>query len=239
MRSRTNLCVAIALIVLALRAAHADEPLQTAIDEFKVSAIPVADAIATLQEKSRQNIVVNWNALKTKQIDLSTPITVGLTDATLEQVMLIVCASLDPEQKLGITFTDEDGVVYLSTKDDIKQRGEAKPLPARGDEAAAEQTDELLNRRMPEINFNQTGVSDVLEFVKDITQLDIQVNWDALEKAGIKTQSPVTVRVRDLSLRRTLRLVLENLAGDPDAKLDYVVDGDHILISTRDDLMKK
>lgn len=237
MRIRTSLCVAIVSILLVRTVALA-QPLEAKIAEVKFSAVPFADVIAQLQETSAQNLSVNWKALEARGINRATAVTVDLNDVTLEQALADICASLDRDKKAGITFKDDDGVVCISTGEDLAKRDKAEPLPARGNEPAAQQTDEMLNRQMPEINFNQIAVRDAIEFIHDVAQLQIEVNWDALEKAGIKNTSPTTIRVKNLSLRRTLRLLLDDVGGDRE-KLDYVVDGDHILVSTREDLLKK
>ena len=236
MRIRTSLCVAISSI-LWVQVALA-QPLEAKIGEAKFSGVPLADVIAQLQETSAQNIFVNWKALEAKHIDRATPVTVDLHDVTLEQVLGEICTSLDKDKKAGLTFKDDDGVACVSTAEDLEKRAKADPLPARGNEAATQQTDESLNRMMPEINFNQIAVRDAVEFLKDITTIPIEVNWNAVEKAGIKKASPTTIRIKNLSLRRTLRLLLDDVGGDGE-KLDYVIDGDHILISTREDLLKK
>ncbi|MBC8105248.1 MAG: hypothetical protein H7Z14_01565 [Anaerolineae bacterium] len=79
----------------------------------------------------------------------------------------------------------------------------------------------------------------MIEFLKDIAQLSIDVNWDALNEAGAKKDTPVTMWIRDLPLERALRMLTEELGGSAIEPISYVVDGDKIVISTVKDLGKK
>lgn len=243
MRMCLYLCVAVTSI-LCIHAAQAQvaatQPasLGVHVGQTKVSAIPLADVIALLGEKTHESLYVNWKALEAAGIDRNTKVTVDLEDATLADALKAICDSLDPEQKGVVAFTDDDGVAYLSTGADAHKHAKVTPLPPRGDEVLAKQTVEALDRLMPEINFNQIAASDAIEFVKDITQLSIEVNWDALNEAGIKKATPVTIRIRNLPLHRALRMLLEDVGGGGEL-LSYVVDGDKIRISTAKDLAKK
>jgi hypothetical protein len=244
MRMCLCLCVVVASILFASSAYAQPSPttkpsaLTVNVGEVKASDTALADVMEMLRDKSSATLFVNWKMLEAAGIDRGTKVTVDLDDATLEQALKAICSSLDKEKKGIVAFADRNGVAYLSTADDAKKHETPEPLPSRGDAELAKQTAEALERALPEINFNSIATGDALEFLKDITKLSIEVNWDALEKAGIKRDTPVTLRIRNLPVNEALRLLLDEISngGEP---LNYVVDGNKVLISTDKDLRKK
>ncbi|MBC8105247.1 MAG: hypothetical protein H7Z14_01560 [Anaerolineae bacterium] len=160
MRICLYFCAAVASILFVC-AAHAQpaatqpSPLSAHIGEFKVSDARLSVAIATLRDKMRESLVVNWNVLEVAGVERKSRVTVYLEDATLAEALKAICNSLDPEKKGVIAFTDADGVVYVSTAQDADKHAQTTPFAPRGDEAMARQTVEALQRPLPEINFNQ------------------------------------------------------------------------------------
>lgn len=243
MRMYLFACVAINSILFvqvaqAQPAATQPSPMHAHVGEVNLSDVRLSVAIETLRDRTREAVVVNWTALEATGIERKSRVTVELPDATLGEALKAVCNSIDPHEKGLITLTNDDGVLYVSTAQDAEKHAKVTPFPPRGDEAMATQTVEALQRPLPEINFNQIAASDVIAFLKDITQLSIDVNWDALNEVGAKKDTPVTMRIRDLPLERALRMLAEELGGSATEPVSYVVDGDKILISTARDLAK-
>jgi hypothetical protein len=104
-----------------------------------------------------------------------------------------------------------------------------EPNPAN--QAAAAQ----LNRTLPEVRFDNIAFADVLDFLRDVTNANIFVNWRAVEAAGIDRNSPVNARLRDVKFSKALETVLRDV-GSGKGKLGYVVDEGVITISTESDL---
>jgi beta-lactamase regulating signal transducer with metallopeptidase domain len=93
----------------------------------------------------------------------------------------------------------------------------------------------LLKRRLPEIKLENTAFGDVIDFLRDVTGANIVVNWRDLESAGIDRDAAVTLRVRDITLDKALRLVLDDV-GTGAANLSYVADDNVISIATAQSL---
>ncbi|CAN5392856.1 hypothetical protein BH09PLA1_BH09PLA1_04080 [soil metagenome] len=235
--------VGVLMLCIARLAAAGPTTQPSALDQrvgdLKVSKAPLADVVDALRDTGAKSIDVNWTALATAGIDKETLVTLDLTEPTVAQVIKAISAGLEGDKKDVIACIDEEGTVYISTREDVKTRRVSEPIPTRGDAIAAAKTTEALGRVLPEVNFNSIGAGDVVEFLANITQLKIDANWDALEAAGARKDTAVTLRIRNHTVKRVLRLLLDDIGGSTGAKLDYVVDGDHVLISTRDDLLKK
>ncbi len=102
---------------------------------------------------------------------------------------------------------------------------------AQNDQARVnDQTRALLERRLPMINFQDTALYDVMEFLRDVSGANVHVNWKALEAAGIKRDGTVTLKLRDVSLRKVLNLVLSEAGSG----LTYMIDEGVIEITTRE-----
>src|SRR5258706_11387111 len=65
-----------------------------------------------------------------------------------------------------------------------------------------------LNRLLPEVKFQGSTLKDCFEFLRDVSGANIHVNWRALEAAGVTGDTPVNVRLREVSLRKVLTVLL-------------------------------
>ena len=93
--------------------------------------------------------------------------------------------------------------------------------------AAAQAT---LDRLLPELTFDEVAFADVIDFLRDITNANIFVNWRAVEGAGIDRNAPVSVRLRQVAFGKALEVVLDGVGGD-EVDLSYEVDRGVITIS--------
>jgi hypothetical protein len=82
-----------------------------------------------------------------------------------------------------------------------------------------------LNRVMPAIDFRGIPLKDAIDFLRDVSAANIHVNWRALEAAGIAQDTTINVKLRQVSLRKVLTLVLSEAAAGNTALTFYVDDG--------------
>ena len=71
-------------------------------------------------------------------------------------------------------------------------------------------------------------LTEVVEYLKDRHGIDVQLDRPALEEAGIAPETPVSKRLKGISLKSVLKLMLDDL------KLTYVVKNEVLLITTPD-----
>src|SRR5437762_849899 len=89
-----------------------------------------------------------------------------------------------------------------------------------------------LSQNLPTMNFSGVAFADVIDFLRDVSGANIHVDWKILEAAGIGKDAPVNLRLRSVSLRKVLGLVLRE-AGGGDV-LTFYADGGVIEITTRE-----
>jgi hypothetical protein len=72
-----------------------------------------------------------------------------------------------------------------------------------------------LNRSLPEMKFDGVALVDAIDFIRDITDANIVVNWKALEGAGVNKDTVVNLKLRNVTLKKALsRLLSEASAGE-------------------------
>ena len=71
-------------------------------------------------------------------------------------------------------------------------------------------------------------MSDVIDYLKTLHGIEIQIDKKALDDVGIGSSSPVTRNLKGISLRSALRLMLR------DMDLTYMIENEVLLITTPD-----
>ncbi|HET6883149.1 MAG TPA: DUF4974 domain-containing protein [Pirellulales bacterium] len=77
-----------------------------------------------------------------------------------------------------------------------------------------------------ELDFREQPLSDVIEYLKQRHEIEIQLDNKALTDAGIGTDAPITRSVKGIPLRSALNLILSDL------DLTYVVQNGVLTITT-------
>jgi uncharacterized membrane protein YgcG len=90
-----------------------------------------------------------------------------------------------------------------------------------------------LDRPVPEIKFNGSSLSDVIDFLADATAANISVDWKALDAAHIAKDTPITLKMSSqIPLHKVLKLVLDQAAGS--GVLTFYVDEGVIEITSQE-----
>jgi type II secretory pathway component GspD/PulD (secretin)/tetratricopeptide (TPR) repeat protein len=93
----------------------------------------------------------------------------------------------------------------------------------------------LENKRIP-TNFNDTPLSSVVEFVRSITNLNIDVNWTSLEGKGIDQNTPVTLNLSSVPVKTVLDKVLEKVGQDPGNGAAWSINSGVLTIASREEI---
>ena len=81
-----------------------------------------------------------------------------------------------------------------------------------------------------ELNFDQIALTDAVEYFRDLTGLNIDVNWKALEEVGLSKDTPVSLRLRGVKVGVAIQKTLD--AAGP-GLLGFYVDDSVVHITTR------
>jgi len=94
------------------------------------------------------------------------------------------------------------------------------------DENAAEKKIRCALASPTAIEFIETPLQDVVDFIKEFHEIEIQIDTRALGDVGIGSDTPITRNVMGITLRSALRLMLREL------DLTYVIQDEVLLITT-------
>jgi type II secretory pathway component GspD/PulD (secretin)/tetratricopeptide (TPR) repeat protein len=151
----------------------------------------------------------------------------------------------DREFEKVLNAADEKRIPYsdiVHYSDDWPTLSEQRDQEVKADRGEGDEDQALqaqLDRHLPEVRFNANALSDVIDFLRDVSGANIYVDWKALEAASIARDAPVTAKLRDIKFSKALELIFKSVEGDDDDhKLGYTVDEGVITISTRKELNK-
>ena len=98
--------------------------------------------------------------------------------------------------------------------------------------AQAGPVNRTLDRSLPEMKFTGVTFGEAIDFLRDVSGLNIHVNWKALEPQNVTADTPVNIRVRAVSMRKVLNLLLSEASGGD--TLAWYVDGGVIEVTTKE-----
>ena len=117
-----------------------------------------------------------------------------------------------------------------------------KPFDARagGETEVDREVRKKLDAEIPKLDFDEIELSDVVEFLREVSGANIYVKWKALAFESVEQSTTVNVHLRKVKLRKALQTILDDLsAGEAGAGLGYVISDGVITISTKSDLAKR
>lgn len=89
----------------------------------------------------------------------------------------------------------------------------------------------LMDTVLPNTVMHDVPMRDAVQYLRNMTNANIFVNWNALETAGISNITPVTLHLRNVTMRKIVSVMLQE--ASPGATLvDYVSDN-VLTITTR------
>lgn len=95
----------------------------------------------------------------------------------------------------------------------------------------------LLRLPVSKVEFHGEPLDSVLDQLADATGINFYVRWSALEVLGIERDTPISLKLENVSFATVLRLVLQE-AGGPDAQTAFKADGELLTISSQEDLAR-
>jgi hypothetical protein len=90
----------------------------------------------------------------------------------------------------------------------------------------------ILNATLTELRLENAPLSEAIEYLRDVTNANIHVNWRAIEEIGIARDTTINIRLRGVPVRKVLTLVLSEASHDN--QLAYYVNQNVIEITTRE-----
>jgi hypothetical protein len=160
---------------------------------------PLQDICAFLRDASGANVYLDQQALKEKQVDPQAPVTMDLDDVSVATALELIADSLSGG--LGVVY--EDGVAMITNL----PPGAARPGWQSDGSPASQRTVAALEKT-GDYSFESRPLVDVVDFVRDSTQLNLFLNRRSLSDAGIAPDAPVSINLKGVPHRTALKLIL-------------------------------
>jgi len=91
-----------------------------------------------------------------------------------------------------------------------------------------------LAETMSELRFEGLPMQDVMQFVRDVSSVNVYVFWRPLASAGVTPSTPVTVNLKNVPLNAALRTILRS--AEKSGRAGYMVKDNVVIVSTEEDL---
>jgi len=93
-----------------------------------------------------------------------------------------------------------------------------------------------LGQTVRELKVDAVGLERVINYLRDVSGTNIVVNWNILEAAGVGKDTPISLQVRELTLRKMLQLVLD--LASPQTQLTFTIDANVLQITSQEEADK-
>jgi len=148
-------------------------------------------------------------------------------------------ANLVGVEEAKVPWYKDDGFRYPKNWAEVSERrkrfGAGAGAGSEMDRLAREKLAEVLG----ELNFQNATLETVIAQLRAINDLNIQVNWNALEFAGIDRDTEITLQLKGITLEKALRVILDDAQALVGIPLSYVLDQGVLTVSTDDDLQQQ
>lgn len=111
----------------------------------------------------------------------------------------------------------------------------APPTPGSGSAGAPRgevNMDRAMQMRVPAVEFSGVPIDDIFSFMRDVANLNLYVNWPALEAVGIDRSTPIQLKLRNIRMGKVLDLAL-NQASAGGVPLTWYVSDNIVYITTK------
>ncbi len=97
-----------------------------------------------------------------------------------------------------------------------------------------------VRKVIKDAEFKDMPFEEFVEWLERTTKVTVIVRWKLLEKAGIDRTQPITLKLKNVPLRRIIELVLDQLKrDDPSVRLAAKADDNTLILSTARDLYRE
>ncbi len=205
------------------------------IDVPAIANMPLEKALQQYARECRLNFAIDWQALRLAGVTSQKPISVPGGKMSIAQ-MLDLAARSASAGNTGLAWRVVGEEIFISTQMRVLLANQMGSLPIfatppsmtagatsrpAGQSARSDRSD-----GGKEISFDNLPLSAVLDNFRDTSKVNFHVNWRSLELAGITPDTPVTLKVRDVSIARGMDLVFDGINAGKDrmSSVYWIVD---------------
>jgi type II secretory pathway component GspD/PulD (secretin)/tetratricopeptide (TPR) repeat protein len=95
----------------------------------------------------------------------------------------------------------------------------------------------LQSKRIP-ANFNENPLSAVMAYIEQVANVNMDVDWAALETKGIERDTPVTLKLTNVTIETVLDRIMEKVSPDSMSGAAWAVQNGVLTVSSREAINK-
>jgi hypothetical protein len=177
---------------------------------------PLSDVVDYLKDLHKVEIQFDYRALAGKVTQAqpweSPPITMNLKRLSLQSALRLMLRQQDMD------YVIRDEVLLITTSRAATAMDQGRPDLRTPAMVAAEKRLAAALASPTQIEFVDTPLKDVVDYLKDLHHIEIQFDEKALKGVGIDESTPVTRDLRGVSLRSALSAILGDLGLDSEIR---------------------
>jgi len=237
MNKLLTVCIAPALLLSLTgpgapgRAAAAErrdprQAMKRVVTDFNISATLI-DALARYEKLAGVRFLVDWAELARVGIARTDRVSFRAERSTLAGLMDRTMAALKPVGGKPVWYADKKTVNVTTRSALLLLYRQARAATGTAPRATSGGFD-----------FEEIPLTDVINLFRELTGVSFHVNWKALALVGVDKQTPVTLKIRNVSYARALDLVVKQLVASPSrlGSVYWIIDDGVVHISTGDAL---
>jgi hypothetical protein len=197
----------------------------------------LAEALNSVAKASSLTIAVDWDALRPAGIGPDSLVRAEGKGLTAAQAIDLVLARVE-NLPTPLSWYEQDGVVRITTQQTHLLRRRLEANIAGMPYVRATARPDHLSATLPIMELQGIQLGDAIEVTRMATGLNVFVNWNALRKAGIEKDTPISLTARNIPVAKALDLILDSLnagRGVMDSAY-WVIDDGVVVISTGEEL---
>jgi len=105
-----------------------------------------------------------------------------------------------------------------------------------GEDPANQKVQAVLDSELPSVEMDDVKFSDAIEKFRDLTKVQVHVNWNAVKQMGVQPDSRVSVKLANIRAGKVLDILIADAGGGD--TVAYIVDGGVVRISNREALSR-
>jgi hypothetical protein len=207
------LCVSVP--ALSADKEEATEGMDTVYEKatIKGTLVEVLPKVAKMGDRS---VVIDWAALKRLGVEKTTKVSLRPSDAKVRQIMDLVLAQVAKRNK-PLGWFEASKTVYVTSQLRAMRKDTTIIRLANSSTGKAKSkaaSDTPRRRGEDGVSWEKAELRKVLAYVRQAGNINLVVNWKALQESGIEKTSGVSLKLRRVTLATLLDLILEQVNGN-------------------------
>ena len=173
------------------------------------------EALRYVEKASGVKVTADWAVLRVCGVKADKAVSIKADKATISQLLDLILARASAKVQ-PLAWYIQDNAIQVTSQVHAMHRSIAPTtrltpgaVAARGSKPAAAG----LTSSSRGLDMEEIPLSDVIQYVRDRSGVSMYVNWRALALSGVEKSTPVTLKLRNITLARTLDVLCDDLSG--------------------------